>query len=263
MNWWSELWLNEGFATWVGWIAVDHIHPDWNIWPQFVNQEMQTAFTLDSLRSSHPVEVPVRDGLEVDQVFDAISYQKGSSVIRMLATHLGRETFLKGVSNYLKSHSYGNATTSDLWSALSEASGQDVNGLIDNWIRKVGLPVVTVAEEPGQISLKQSRYLSTGDVKPDEDTTTWWVPLGLEGKTNVQGVAPIGLTDKETVIRDIDDSFYKINKDNTGFYRTNYPPARLAKLGTQIDRLSTSDKIGTYFVVHSIHWLTFGFRVDW
>ncbi|RDL38483.1 Metalloproteases (Zincins), catalytic [Venustampulla echinocandica] len=244
MDWWSELWLNEGFATWVGWLAIDHIHPDWNVWPQFVAEGMQTAFTLDSLRSSHPIEVPVRDGLEVDQIFDAISYQKGSAVIRMLAAHLGRETFLKGVSNYLKSHAYGNATTNDLWSALSEASGQDVNGLIDNWIRKVGFPVVTVAEEPGQISLKQSRYLSTGDVKPEEDTTTWWVPLGLEGKAGAQGVTSIGLTDKETVIRDIDDSFYKINKDNAGFYRTNYPPARLAKLGTQIDRLSTADKIG-------------------
>jgi aminopeptidase N len=79
---------------------------------------MQTAFTLDSLRSSHPIEVPVRDGLDVDQVFDAISYLKGSSTIRMLATHLGQETFLKGVSNYLKAHAYGNATTNDLVSDL-------------------------------------------------------------------------------------------------------------------------------------------------
>lgn len=244
MDWWSELWLNEGFATWVGWLATDKIHPEWNVWSQFASEGMQTAFTLDSLRSSHPIEVPVRDGLDVDQIFDAISYLKGSSTIRMLATHLGQETFLKGVSNYLKSHSYGNATTNDLWSALSEASGQDVNSLIDNWIRKIGFPVVTVAEEPGQISIKQSRYLSTGDVKPDEDITTWWVPLGLEGKTGVQGASSIGFTKKEDTIRDIDDSFYKINKDNAGFYRTNYPPARLAKLGTQVDRLSDLDKIG-------------------
>ncbi|CAG8957503.1 hypothetical protein HYFRA_00011485 [Hymenoscyphus fraxineus] len=244
MDWWSELWLNEGFATWVGWLATDKIHPEWNVWSQFASEGMQTAFTLDSLRSSHPIEVPVRDGLDVDQIFDAISYLKGSSMIRMLATHLGQETFLKGVSNYLKSHSYGNATTNDLWSALSEASGQDVNALIDNWIRKIGFPVITVAEEPGQISIKQSRYLSTGDVKAEEDTTTWWVPLGLEGKTGVKGASSIGFTKKEDTIRDIDDSFYKINKDNAGFYRTNYPPARLAKLGTQVDRLSDLDKIG-------------------
>jgi aminopeptidase N len=247
MDWWNELWLNEGFATWVGWLATDKFHPDWNVWPQFVSEGMQTAFTLDSLRSSHPIEVPVKDALDVDQIFDAVSYLKGSSVIRMLAAHLGRETFLKGVSNYLKGHAYGNATTKDLWSALSQASGQDVNALMEPWIRKIGFPVLTVGEEPGQIGVKQSRYLSTGDVKAEDDTTTWWVPLGLRGKIGVKEIAPIALTKKEDIVRDIDDSFYKLNADNSGFYRVNYPPPRLAKLGTQMDRLTISDKIGESF----------------
>ncbi|KAL3427535.1 peptidase family M1 [Phlyctema vagabunda] len=244
MDWWSELWLNEGFATWVGWLATDKIHPDWNVWDQFVQEGMQTAYQLDALRSSHPIEVPVKDALEVDQIFDAISYLKGSSAIRMLATHLGHETFLKGVAKYLKAHAYGNATTSDLWEALSEVSGQDVPILIDSWIRKIGFPVLTVAEEPGQISIKQSRFLSTGDAKAEDDTTTWWTPLGFQGKIDTKGVASIALTTKEDTIRGIDDSFYKLNTDNAGFYRVNYPPARLAKLGTQFDRLTVSDKIG-------------------
>lgn len=244
MDWWNELWLNEGFATWVGWLATDHLHPDWNVWPQFVSEGMQTAFTLDSLRSSHPIEVPVKDALDVDQIFDSISYLKGSSVIRMLATHLGQDVFLKGVSNYLRAHSYGNAKTTDLWKALSESSGQDVPALMDPWIQKIGFPVVTVAEEPGQISVKQSRYLSTGDVRAEDDSTTWWVPLGLEGKVGTKGVTPIGLLKKEDTIRDVDDSFYKLNKDTAGFYRTSYPPARLAKLGSQTDRLTLLDKIG-------------------
>jgi len=224
MDWWNELWLNEGFATWVGWLATDHIHPDWHVWPQFVSEGMQTAFTLDSLRSSHPIEVPVKDALDVDQIFDSISYLKGSSVIRMLAAHLGQETFLKGVGDYLKAHAYSNARTNDLWSALSQASGQDVQALMDPWIRKMGFPVLTVGEEPGQIGVKQTRYLSTGDVQGEDDTTQWWIPLGLEGKVGSTEVTPIAFTKKEDVIRDIDDSFYKINKDTTGFYRTNYPP---------------------------------------
>jgi aminopeptidase N len=119
--------------------------------------------------------------------------------------------------------------------------------LIDPWVRKIGFPVLTVAEEPGQIGIKQSRYLSTGDVKPDEDTTTWWVPLGLQGKTGTKGTTSIALTQKEDTVRDIDDTFYKINKDNAGFYRVNYPPARLAKLGSQIEQLSTMDKIGMLY----------------
>lgn len=107
MDWWSELWLNEGFATWVGWLAIDHFYPDHLVWSHFVSQELQTAFQLDSLRGSHPIEVPVKNALEIDQIFDAISYLKGSSVIRMLSSHLGEEVFLSGVSDYLKEHSYG------------------------------------------------------------------------------------------------------------------------------------------------------------
>ncbi|KAK5280490.1 hypothetical protein LTR40_006276 [Exophiala xenobiotica] len=125
MDWWNELWLNEGFATWVGWLAVDHLHPEWDVWSQFVAEAVQTALELDSLRASHPIEVPVRNALEVDQIFDHISYLKGSSVIRMLSNHLGQEVFLKGVGDYLKVHAYGNARTNDLWAALSAASGQD------------------------------------------------------------------------------------------------------------------------------------------
>ena len=110
MDWWSELWLNEGFATWVGWLAVNRLYPDHEVWSQFVTEAMQTAQNLDSLRASHPIEVPVKDALEVEQIFDAISYLKGSSVIRMLSGHLGVETFLEGVSAYLKKHAYGRLT---------------------------------------------------------------------------------------------------------------------------------------------------------
>ena len=243
MDWWDELWLNEGFATWVGWHAVDHIHPDWQVWSQFVNEGMQSAFRLDGIRSSHPIHVPVRDALDINQIFDAISYLKGCSSIRMLANHLGVETFLKGVSNYLKAHAYGNAKTKDLWDALSEASGKNVNELMHPWISKIGHPVLTVTEEPGQISIKQSRFLSTGDVKPEDDTTTWWVPLGFEGKKGESGITSLALTQKEETIRDVDDDFYKLNSGATGFYRVNYPPERLAKLSSQLDRLGTEDKI--------------------
>ena len=187
--------------------------------------------------------MPVRNALEVDQIFDHISYLKGSSVIRMLSTHLGQETFLKGVSNYLKEHAYKNAKTKDLWAALSEASGTDVAAFMNPWIQKIGFPVVTVAEEPGQISVRQTRFLTTGDVRTEEDQTTWWVPLGLKtGPTEAK--AGSALTTKEDTVRSIDDDFYKLNADQTGFYRTNYPPARLTKLGQSQSQLSVQDKIG-------------------
>ncbi|SMR47200.1 unnamed protein product [Zymoseptoria tritici ST99CH_3D1] len=244
MDWWNELWLNEGFATWVGWYAVDHLHPDWDVWGQWCTEGMQMAFQLDSLRTSHPIEVPVRNALEVDQIFDHISYLKGSSVIRMLAAHLGVKTFLQGVADYLKAHTYANATTSDLWSALTKASGQDVTTFMDPWIRKIGFPVVTVAEEPGQITVKQSRFLTAGEVKPEEDETTWWIPLGLQTGPEATLSQREPLTTKSDTIRDIDTSIYKLNKDQTGFYRTNMPPQRLEALSKVLNKLSVQDKIG-------------------
>lgn len=205
---------------------------------------MQTAFNLDSLRTSHPIEVPVKNALEVDQIFDAISYLKGSSVIRMLAAHLGAEVFLKGVSDYLKKHAYGNARTEDLWNALSKASGQDVTAFMDPWIRKIGFPVVTVAEEPGQISVKQSRFLTSGEVKPEEDQTVWWIPIGLKTGPKATDAKREALTEKEDTYRDVDTSFYKVNADQTGFYRTNLPPQRLVELSKSLDKLTVQDKIG-------------------
>jgi len=199
------------------------------------------------LRFSHPIEVPVYDGLEVDQIFDHISYLKGSSVIRMLSSHLGEKVFLQGVADYLKAHQYSNATTNDLWSALSKTSGQDVNSFMDNWIRKIGFPVVTVTEEPGQISLRQQRFLLAGDAKPEEDETLWWIPLGLHSGSSASDASlhkTNALTQKEDTIRNVDDSFYQVNKNLTGFYRTNYPAERLKKLGEARQSLTVEDKIG-------------------
>ena len=161
----------------------------------------------------------------------------------MLSNHLGQEIFLKGVGDYLKIHAYGNAKTNDLWASLSAASGQDVQAFMDPWIRKIGFPVVTVAEEPGQISIRQSRFLTTGDAKAEEDETTWWIPIGLKTGTPAK-VVHSALTKKEDTIRDVDDAFYKINADQSGFYRTNYPPQRLIKLGEAQEHLTVEDKIG-------------------
>lgn len=201
--------------------------------------------------------------MEVDQIFDHISYLKGSSVIRMLSAHLGVDTFLKGVGDYLEKHQYGNARTDDLWSALSKASGTDVNQFMDVWIKKIGFPVVTVAEEPGQIAVKQNRFLLTGDVKPEEDETTWWIPLGLKTGPEAKAHEVKALTSREETIRGVDESFYKLNSDQTAFFRTNYPPARLAALGAAKDRLSVEDKIGligdSYALAVAGHGATPGF----
>lgn len=162
----------------------------------------------------------------------------------MLSSHLGQKVFLKGVSNYLKANAYSNAKTADLWAHIGKAAGQDVAAFMEPWVQKIGFPVLTVAEEPGQISIKQNRFLLTGDVKPEEDETVWWIPLGLKSGPEAKFHKTAELSVREDTIREIDDSFYKINADQTGIYRVNYPPERLGKLGAARATLSNEDKIG-------------------
>lgn len=244
MDWWDELWLNEGFATWVGWFAVDHLYPEWDVFSRFVSESAQQALSLDSLRGSHPIEVAVKSGAEIDQIFDSISYLKGASSIRMLSSQLGEDVFLKGVSNYLKKHSFGNAKTTDLWNALADASGKDVAQNMLNWTQKIGFPVLTVDESGDQITVRQDRFLSTGDVAAEENSTEWWVPLAVSTGLKSEPINDV-LHARQGVLSNVSkESFYKLNKDQIGLYRVNYPTDRLDKLSGKINELSNKDRVG-------------------
>lgn len=249
MSWWNELWLNEGYATYISWLAVDHLHPEWHVFSRFVTESLQGALSLDSLRTSHPIDVPVKSALDIDQIFDSISYLKGASVIRMISTQLTDKIFVKGVANYLKNHSYANATTLDLWAALSDVSGIDVNAAIGTWTLKIGFPLVTVTEKDnGDVVLRQDRFLSSGDVADDENKTIWWIPLsissGANAKDTVEHVPTILDTREITIPGLAKQDFFLLNKNQTGVYRTAYSTERLNKISASIDRLSLSDKIG-------------------
>ncbi|KAK4910425.1 Aminopeptidase 2 mitochondrial, partial [Elasticomyces elasticus] len=187
MDFWDGLWLNEGFATWMSWYSCNTFYPEWKVWQGYVTDNLQSALALDGLRSSHPIEVPVKRADEINQIFDAISYSKGSCVLRMISKYLGEETFMEGIRRYLKKHAFGNTQTGDLWSALSDASGKDVEKVMDIWTKNVGYPVVTVTEDEkaSAIHVKQNRFLRTADVKPEDDKTLYPVFLGLRTKDGV------------------------------------------------------------------------------
>src|SRR2546422_9239537 len=163
MAWWDDLWLNESFATWMGTKTVGALHPDWQMWTQFLSMATVHGLDLDGLRSSHPIEVPVKDPAEIREIFDDISYAKGASILRMLEQFLGESTFRRGIRNYLKAHRYGNTRTEDLWRALGAASGQPVGPLMGTWTRQTGFPLldVRVTREGGdaKLALSQSRFL--------------------------------------------------------------------------------------------------------
>lgn len=247
MEWWNELWLNEAFATWAGWYVVDLCYPEWNVWAQFVGESMQYAFHLDSLRASHPVEAPTVDALAVDSLFDDISYSKGSSLIRMLATHMGVDAFLRGVSEYLKKHAYGNTTAEQLWNALSRVSGLDVAAVMTPWIKSVGFPVVRVDDgDSQQLLIRQRRYLWNKSVSEQEDTTTWWVPLAPSLKL-IQADHPVEarpLDVREALYIHPATEFWPLNIDQAGFYRTDWAPPLLKRLRDKITCLSVQEQIG-------------------
>ncbi|VDN11000.1 unnamed protein product [Dibothriocephalus latus] len=157
MEWWTHLWLNEGFATWTEYFAT-----------LFVSQEYARALRLDELKMSHPIEVEVNSPHEVEEIFDAVSYQKGASVIRMLNDYLGTEVFKAGLQQYIKSHQYSNTVTTDLWRALAEVSGQPVKDIMSTWTKQTGYPVLSVRPLPsadGQslsLGISQTRFLADG-----------------------------------------------------------------------------------------------------
>ncbi|KAI1859740.1 hypothetical protein JX265_010189 [Neoarthrinium moseri] len=245
MDWWEGLWLNEGFATLMSWLSCNHFYPEWKVWENYVTDNLQSALSLDSLRSSHPIEVPVKKASEVDQIFDAISYSKGSCVLRMISTYLGEETFLEGVRRYIKKHAYGNTQTEDLWAALEDASGKPVKDIMSIWTKNVGYPVVQVTENSdSSIHVKQNRFLRTGDVKPEEDKVLYPVFLGLRTKDGVDET--LTLSKREDNYKLKDSEFFKLNANHTSIYRTSYSPERLEKLGKAAKEglLSVEDRAG-------------------
>lgn len=195
--------------------SCNKFFPEWKVWQSYVTGTLQSALWMDCLRSSHPIEVPVKRADQVNQIFDAISYSKGSCVLRMISTYLGEDVFMEGIRIYLKKHAYGNTETGDLWAALSEASGKDVATIMDIWTKQVGYPVVTVTEDAANkcIHLKQNRLLRTADVKEDEDKTLFPVFLSLRNRDGVDDA--LVLTEREGTFPVPDMDFFKLNADHT------------------------------------------------
>ncbi|KAL5635262.1 hypothetical protein ACGC1H_003079 [Rhizoctonia solani] len=240
MNWWTSLWLKEGFATIVGEvIAINQIFPEWRADSDFTTDDLERALKLDAKRSSHPVDVDCPDANQINQIFDALSYSKAASVLRMLSEYVGQETFLKGVSIYLKNHLYGNSDPQDLWNGISQAAGVDVGKMINEWLVKIGFPVLTVTETTDGIHIRQDRFLSTGDVTDEENQTIWQVPLALLS-TSLDGKSS---TDRTAVLSKREGDFkldtskpWKINAKRVSAFRTAYTPERLSKLGEEAAR---------------------------
>ncbi len=229
MSWWNGLWLNEAFATFMEMLAVDAWKPEWKRWDSF-SVSRAAAFGVDGLRSTRPIEYPVRAPKDADAMFDVLTYEKGASVLRMLEQHIGSEVFRQGVRAYLRAHAYGNADTRDLWVALGSAARQPVPELMDGWIFRPGFPLLT-AERTGEgLRLSQQRfsYLPSGDA----DQHPWHIPIQLRlshgDRTDHHAIL---LTARETTVPLPEGvTALVVNAGGQGFYRVRYHQSLLAQL---------------------------------
>ncbi len=251
MQWWTHLWLNEGFASYIEYLAVDSIFPDWHIWKQFVFMDHARALELDGLKNTHPIEVAVRHPGEISEIFDAVSYSKGASVIRMLAVYLGEKNFQKGLQIYLEKHKYGNAATVDLWKALEKASGKKVEKIMENWTGKPGYPLVIVSDVSKKLKLTQTRFFSSPiSAKKSYDKTVWLIPIDSF------------LFSKKTILMPKQKEQIKLNRGETSLVRIKYSAENLQLLQDSIEekKVSAEDRFGivrdAYALAQSGHMAT-------
>ncbi len=245
MEWWTHLWLNEGFASYIPYLAISELFPEWNIWEQFATDDLAIALKLDALNNTHPIEIDVHNPDEIGEIFDAVSYSKGATVIRMLADYLGEESFRDGLRYYLKKHSYKNASTIHLWDALEKVSKRPVKKMMTIWTLKSGYPVISIKEKGDKLEISQERYFSSeGSRKASKDKTVWPIPLSVVTKNGEQKL-PL-MTSKKINIPKLSDDWFKFNFNESGLYRTNYDAKILKALSEPIKqkKISSVDRLG-------------------
>ena len=231
MKWWNDLWLNESFATFMATKFVDKFYPEWDLWNQFVEDAMNVAMGLDSLKTTHPIDVKVNSPAEIREIFDAISYDKGGCVLRMLENYVGEPNFQKGLKKYLSDFKYKNAKGQDLWDAIGKASGMPVTAMINTWLKQPGFPLVEINQDGNNLKIKQKRYLLESDKKFSKGL--WSIPLslGLEKETSKTLFSKKSMSvklPKNTI-------GFVANYGRKGFYRVKYDEGILLDLKMLVD----------------------------
>ncbi|XP_060595216.1 glutamyl aminopeptidase-like [Ruditapes philippinarum] len=238
MDWWDDLWLNEGFASFVEYIGVDETEPDWEMMDQMVVDDVKPVMVTDAGVNSHPIVVPVSHPNQITEVFDAISYSKGASILRMLQEMMGSGVFFDGISTYLKKYEWSTATTNDLWDDLGQVpvAGYSVKEVMDTWTLQMGLPYINVtyvnSGSKTRVTASQKRFLADKNMNYDENESPfrykWFVQLDYidNGEYKIKWITK----DDDSVSFDVNtdmsqgNALIKFNVNDTGFYRVNYPP---------------------------------------
>ena len=244
MAWWNDLWLNEGFASWMGCKATDHFNPRWKIWLHAMSQK-ERAMAVDARKITHPIQQPIADEDQAKSAFDPITYQKACFFLHMLESFLGEQPFRDGIRSYLAAHQYSNTTTDDLWESLENATRKPIKKTVSGWTEQPGFPLVKVTTQcvggKRVISLEQDPFVleGTGNL-----ATQWTVPVGIRSTVNPSEVK-YALLDK--LYNNFDfpscDGVIQANAGNIGFFRVLYEPALFNDLEKNVEKLPESDRL--------------------
>ncbi|MDZ7894319.1 MAG: M1 family metallopeptidase [Sphingobium sp.] len=243
MAWWDDLWLNEGFASWMATKVTEHFRPEWQMGLTRVGGR-ESAMGLDAYSTTHPVVQKIETVDQVNQAFDSITYEKGEAVITMLEGYAGADTWRKGLRNYMKAHAYGNTVTVDLWKAVEAAGAKGLVDIAHDYTSQPGIPLVKVDSvtcNGGTTTLNLTQAEFSRDHQ-DKPALSWRVPVMAQvlGGTPVRTV----LIGGKGQISLPGCGAYVVNAGQTGYYRSLYPAAGIAALAKDFGNLAAIDQLG-------------------
>ena len=222
MQWWDNIWLNEGFATWMANKPLEAMHPEWNI-DQSVISDLDGILNIDAQPTTRTIRATADTPDEINQMFDGITYNKAGAVLLTLENYVGEETFRQGVHNYLAAHLYGNATAEDFWGAQTATSHKPVDKIMESFVTQPGVPMVAFGEPSGgKVTVSQRRFFLSQAIKPDP-AQKWTMPVCFKpnGKEQTCGL----LTPSSTSLAVPSGELLFPHAGGSGYFRASYPAA--------------------------------------
>jgi aminopeptidase N len=244
MRWWDDLWLNEGFASWMEVKAMEAFHPDWRPWVMVGAVDREAAMREDAKTSSHPVVQPIATVGQSEETFDSITYKKGQATVQLIERYTGPEPFRDGLRAYMKAHAYGNAVSGDFWTAIEHASRKPVRAIAEGYTRSTGVPLVEAeGGAKGPLTLRQRRFSEDGAMRP----LILSVPVAVRGAT-----AP---ADRIVTVRGPAAQRFEgdgaapfvVNAGQRTYARTRYGPRELEALLAAVPALDADDQLGLLY----------------
>ena len=232
MQWWDNLWLNEGFATWMENKPVAAWHPEWNI-PQDVAAGLNGTLNLDAQHTTRTIRAKADTPDEINEMFDGITYGKAGAMLLMVENYAGEDTFRQGVHNYLAAHMYGNATAEDFWNAQTEVSRKPIDKIMESFVEQPGEPLLSFENPTGtSVSASQQRFFLTPSAKA-EKAQTWSVPVCFKAGDRTENCDI--LSQPQQSLKTSSATFFFANAEGKGYYRTKYPTDTYAKIVANVE----------------------------